>query len=220
MVFKKIKSLFRKAKSSKVEEIKSLLETILNMNEAELEENKEKLNQCLVLMGKEVKRVRSQANGYPNNTISGDVWFDGAALANYGEVLAHFLSDKDFLEEQSKATNLWTGAVLSVCPHYHHLVGPAMIANASINERMGNLEYSKSAYSAVLQDFECILEYAEEDEFKPEGEDLVALNSLEFACNKLVELGEISGVNAAAPKLLERIRKVMEKPDAPYESNE
>ncbi|WP_444997130.1 hypothetical protein [Aliikangiella sp. IMCC44359] len=218
-VFGKLKSLFSKTEPSRVEELKSCIDDILKMQEADLTDNKEKLSHCLELMEKEVKRVKAQSNGYPNSTIAGDVWFDGAALANLGEALAYFLSDKDFLEEQSKATNLWTGAVLSVCSHYHHMVGPAMIANASINEKTGNIEYSKTAYSAVLQDFECILEYSEEDDFKPEGDDEVALQSLQTACNRLVELDELSGVNSKAPELLKRIRAVMKKPIAPDEEN-
>jgi len=195
------------------------VEGILDLNKPELDENKNKLNQCLNLMEREVKRVRSQSNGYPRNSIAGDVWFDGVALANMAELLANYLSDKDYLNEQSKATNLWTGAVLSVCSHYHHRVGPAMIANASISEKTGHIEYSKTAYSAVLQDFECILEYTEEDENKPEGDDLVALNSLQMACDRLINLSEVTGINAKAPALLNRVKIVMEKPAAPNVAN-
>ncbi len=190
------------------------------MSEAELAQSHEELNNCLKIMEKEAKRIHAQANGYPNSTIRMDVWFDGVTLANCGEALANFLSDKDFLEEQAKATNLWVNAVLSVCSHYHHMVGPAMIANAEINERMGNSEYTEAAYSAVLQDFECILEYAEDDEYKPEGDDLVALQSLETAATRLIKLNEASGANASAPEIIERIKVVMRKPKEPEKSNE
>lgn len=219
MIIEKVKSLLRKAKTSKVEDLKFRLEKILDMSEAELVKSREELDACLDIMESEVKRIHSQANGYPNSTIAGDVWFDGAALASYGESLAGFLSDKNFLNEQAKATNLWTGAVLSVCSHYHHMVGPAMIANADINERIGNIEYTKTAYSGVLQDFECILEYAEEEEYRPEGDDLVALKSLEVAACKLIELNELSGVNAVAASILERIKVVMLKPEEPEDCN-
>ena len=219
LIIEKVKSLLRKAKTSKVEDLKFRLEKILDMSEAELVKSREELDACLDIMDREVKRVHSQANGYPNSIIAGDVWFDGTALASYGESLAGFLSDKNFLNEQAKATNLWTGAVLSVCSHYHHMVGPAMIANAEINERIGNLEYAKTAYSGVLQDFECILEYAGEEGYRPEREDLVALKSLEIAACKLIELNELSGVNAAAVSVLERIKVVMMRPEEPEECN-
>lgn len=218
MVINKIKST-SKTEKSKVTDVLSRLEKIFEMSEAELTKSREELNECLEIMEKEVKRIGSQANEYPNSTIAGDVWFDGAALANYGETLADFLSDKSFLKEQAKATNLWTSAVLSVCSHYHHMVGPAMIANAEISERTGDLEYTKTAYSAVLQDFGCILEYAEEEEYKLEGDDLVALESLETAATRLVELKETSGVNASAPDIIERIKVVMRKAGEPDECN-
>lgn len=217
MLIQKIKSLLGKVKISRVEDVKSRLEKILEMNEAELFVTREGLNECLEIMEEEIERVSSQANGYPNSTIAGDVWFDGATLASYGETLAGFLSEKDFVKEQAKATNLWTAAVLSVCSHYHHMVGPAMIANAEISECTGNLEYTKIAYSAVLQDFECILEYAEEEQYRPADDDLIALRSLETAATKLIELKELSGVNAGAPKILERINIVMRKPGEPKE---
>jgi hypothetical protein len=218
-MFKKIKSLFVKPQVSKIGDIKSFMQEIMDFDESALLNERAKLVNCLELMENEVKRVRSQANGYPRSTISGDVWFDGFSLASMGEALANHLSDKDFLEEQSVATNIWTGAVLSVCSHYHHMVGPAMIANASINEKTGNINYSKTAYGAVLNDFECILEYAEEYEYRPEGEDLVALQALQTACEKLVQLRELSGVNAKAPEILNRIAITMNKPVGPDNEN-
>jgi len=212
MVIDRIKSLFSLGDASKMKEVNNRLEKVLASDLSKLVDSKEQLDELLELMENEVKRIRSQANGYPNATIAGDVWFDGAALAEHGEALANFLPEEKFLEEKAKATIIWTGAVLSVCSHYHHMVGPAMIANAKISEKMGNMDYAKGAYSAVLQDFECILEYAEEDDTKPIGEDLVAIQSLESAAKRLVELNDITGVNAASSEILERIKIVMDKP--------
>lgn len=219
-MFSTIKSLFQKNRPSRVNKLEAQLDNILKMNETELLEFSEGLNECLNLMEEEVERVKSKANDYPHAGMAGDVWFDGAALAGYGEALAHFLADKDFLAAQARATHAWTIAVLSVCAHYHHMVGPAMIANASIKERMGDLAYAKWAYGAVLQDFESILEYAEEDNYKPVGDDLTSLQSLECAATRLIELNELSGENGIAPSILERIKIVMKKEEEPEEAFE
>lgn len=214
-----IKSLFNKFRVSKVAKLNEKVENLLNKNELELLRCRKELTHCLDLMDDEVKRIQAQSRGYPQNSTSGGVWLDGVSLASMGEAIANHLSDKDFINEQAKATNIWTGAVLSVCSHYHHMVGPAMIANASISQKIGNIDYSKKAYSAVLQDFECILQYAEEGEYKPEGDDMVALNSLQVACEKLVELNELSGINSKAPEFLKRIAVAMGKPEVSDEDN-
>ena len=164
------------------------------------------------MLDKEVERVKKQANGYPGKgNINARVWLDGVALANYGKTLADFLSKKDFLNEQVNATGLWAKATLSVCSHYHHMVGPAMVAYGAVNESAGNIETAKKTYSAVLQDFECILNYVEEDENMPEGDRLIALQSLQSAATKLLNLEEDSEMHKHASKITSRIHNVLLK---------
>lgn len=220
MLLQRIKSIFGSRTSeaptlisSNIETIKGQIETLSAKDEAALHQSIDELDECLRLMEIEVYRIRDKAKGYPNSVMSGDVWFDGAALANYGEFLAHFLEGKALLKQQAKATNMWTGAVLSVCSHYRHMVGPAMIANAAISEKTGHLAYAKKAYSAVLQDFESVLDAYEDLEYAPEDEDRVSLTSLKAAAQRLVELGEVSGVNASAPAILEKVTLVLGKPN-------
>jgi hypothetical protein len=209
-IIAKIKNFFSVARqedldSSKVAELEEIVDAILNMDSATLQQNINLLDSCLKLMEFEVLRVDEQAASYPDCPIKAGVWMDGATLADCGEALAGYLSDKDLLAQQAKATDLWTCATLSVCSHYHHLVGPAMIANAAINERTGNIEYSKTAYSSILQDFECILELVEASGEHPVDENAIALESLKAAATRLVELDELTGNNGKAPDILQRI---------------
>ena len=163
------------------------------------------------MLDREVERVKKQANGYPDKGGNAGVWFDGVTLANYSKTLADFLSTKDFLKEQLHATGLWAKATLSVCSHYHHMVGPAMIAYATVNERAGNIDVAKKTCTAVLKDFECLLTDAEEDENKPDGDRLVALKSLQSAATKLLKLEEDSDMHKTASKIISRFQSVLLK---------
>lgn len=191
-----------------VQDVQKRVKNIMNVDSPELGDS---LNECLNLMGIEVERVRKQANGYPGVSIDAIVWVDGVALASCGETLADFLSTKDFLKEQLRATGLWAKATLSVCSHYHHMVGPAMIAFATVSERAGNIEAAKASCNAVMRDFECILEDAEEDECKPAGEELIAIQSLKSAATKILKLEDDSEMQNTASQIVDRIDSVMLK---------
>ncbi|EDN68117.1 hypothetical protein BGP_1545 [Beggiatoa sp. PS] len=193
-----------------VERVKKLVEQIIQMSQTEITKNEQLLINCLEQLEQEVITVQKQANGYPNSTITGGVWFGGAALASYGEALADYLSDKNLIEHEARATNLWAAAILSVCSHYHHLVGPAVVANAKIREKLGDLKSALQAYNAIVLDFECILEGCEEDDTKPFEEDLISIESLDYAVNRLIELEKVTDPNSKLLQIRERIRLVME----------
>jgi len=192
-----------------VQEIRTHVEYILTSDVSDIGN---RLGECLRLMDTEIARVKKQASGYPGNgSINAIVWFDGFTLANYCKNLADFLSTKDFLNEQLQATGLWVKATLSVCSHYHHMVGPAMIAYAEVNEHAGNKEVAKAYCAAVFKDFKCILKSAEEKGAKPVGDDLIALQSLKSAATMLVNLEDKSELQKSASKILSRIDNVMLK---------
>lgn len=186
-----------------------LVDEILKNDQLEPTKHSKRLNQCLDSMEEQIIRIHAQANDYPNYSIKADTWVEGLALANYAEVLANFLSNKDFLAEQERATKLWAQTTLSVCSHYHHLVGPAMIASASISERTGKLDYAEAVYGAVLKDFQSVLEEAELDDTEPDEDNLAALHSLKTAAARLIEVDAATGANSLATKTLSRIESVL-----------
>ena len=213
MVVEKIKSLLGKSNKSKVDKVKKLVDDIQKKDNLDSAKHSKQLNQCLDSMEEQVLRIRTQANDYPNYSIKTDTWIEGVALANYAEVLAGFLSNKDSLLEQERATKLWAQTTLSVCSHYHHLVGPAMIASASISERTGKLEYAEAVYGAVLEDFQPVLEEAELEETEPDEDTLTALHSLATAATRLLELNEVEVVHSLAEQTLRRIESVLVQAD-------
>jgi|GEM_PF-1612526 len=196
--------------TSSVSKAESLVNKLLEKNAEELKTEVSDLDDCLILLEHEVLRIQKLSK---KSARRGDVYFDGAALSEICRTLAIHLADKNLISQEAKVTNLWTGAVLSVNAHYHHLVGPAMIANAKISERTNNLEYAKKAYDAVIQDFRGILDYVQDDEYRPCDEELISIESLNEAVCRLIKIE--SSRSKELLELKDRISSVLSKEDDP-----
>ena len=196
--------------TSNVSKAESLVNKLLEKSAEELKSEVGDLDDCLILLENEVLRIQKLSK---KSARRGDVYFDGAALSEICKVLAAYLADKNLIAQEAKATNLWTGAVLSVNAHYHHLVGPAMIANANVSERTNKLEYAKKAYDAVIQDFSGILDYIQDDEYRPCDEELISIESLNAAVCRLIEIEP--SMNTELSELKDRISLVLSKEDDP-----
>ncbi len=193
---------------SLLNETRVLVDEFCSQDGAWLAENTTKLHELLNEMEKEGKRIQSAANGYPENPMAASNWLDGVALARQCETLAYFLSDKPYLREQGKATDIHTMAILSVCSHYPHLVGPAMIASAEISEKLNNKKRAISFYTAVYQDFIIQLDALENEGFELEDEDYLILQSLQTVCQRLIALDGLSEETSSASEVINRIEKV------------
>jgi len=47
------------------------------------------------------EEVRKKSNGYPNNSISGDVWFNGAVVRNWSEALGYLFEMRQKPQEKA-----------------------------------------------------------------------------------------------------------------------
>jgi hypothetical protein len=137
----------------------------------------------------EVNRVRQLAKNYPFNPIPVDVWFDGAGYSNLAQALTQHFKAVGWLKSEEMASLLWAKVTLVVMSHYHHSVGPAMLASADCQERLGNTERAALMYTGVVKDFVFLLEnYANTDDL-PNDQDRIALECLEKAVERLLSLG-------------------------------
>jgi len=188
--------------SSRVEQLIERVSTIVESNDEQLLEDVTQIEVFLNDLQVEVGSVKKKAKG----VMRGDIYFNGVALLDISQAISHRLENIDGFEQHySKATGLWITSVLSIASHYHHLVGPAMIANGNAKEKIHNLEYSKKTYRAVVSDFTVILERAKNEEYRPFQEDLVSIECLDMAVQKLISfevkeapaLKELSGIIAS-----------------------
>lgn len=192
---------------NEIELIKERVEAQCQIREENISE--EELDALLSDMAIVAQSIRESANSYPENPISAEVWMNGAALATHARSLTLYLHETELLNYEAHAAQIWANVTLSVCGHYHHLVGPAMLANAQIAERMNNIDFAMQAYKAVLNDFTSLLVDCETYNYAPEGDTAAAIDCLKEAVESLIRLYDGSEECAKALEIQKRIEKVM-----------
>lgn len=180
--------------------IKAEVEGILKLDlssEVARESNGELVLNALRHLGAEVENVRQQANGYPANPISSLVWMNGVGYGNLACALTHHFRNAGWLKREENASALWAKATLAVCSHYHHMVGPAMLANADCHDRLGNADRATQMYGGVVKDFALIADNWLNDTDAPSDEDRLALESLQTATERLLsrDVAELDGID-------------------------
>lgn len=199
-----LKSLFTKtdnsllaqmARSPAYQQLRDDVQTILECpldSSAEREAIDGRIMTVLETLGAEIGRIREQGKDAPGiSGLSGDDWVAGIGCADQACALYEHFDGAGWTERAENASALWAQAVLAVCPHYHHMVGPAMIANARCHEALGNAVRADSMYRAVLGDFEQLVD--EFEAFDALGnEDRAAIESLDTAIERLLALGALT----------------------------
>src|SRR5262245_57267207 len=195
--------------------IKAGVEDILRLNlasDAARKANSDLVSSVLRGLDAEIESVEQQANDYPTNPISAQVWMNGAGYGNLACALTHHFRNSGWLDREETASALWAKAILAVCSHYHHMVGPAMIANADCHDRLGNPARATKMYGGVVMDFAFILDNWLDESESPTEEDRLALESLRTATDRLLSRGihELDGIDLS--QLESKLSKVLSRP--------
>lgn len=198
-MWKKLSSLFKRQTKANASPpafaaIRADVEAILQLDlvsEANRENHDPQILVVLERLNAEIERVRLQADGYPaTNAIAANVWLDGAGYANMACALTQHFQQAGWLKQEHNASLLWAKATTAVCSHYHHLVGPAMLAHADCHDRLGNGDRAAQMYVGVVQDFSCfVLNGCNDDAEEPTEEERVAVESLQVAAQRLSATG-------------------------------
>lgn len=175
---------------------------------------REAARHALKTLHAECVRVQEAAGDYPANAITADVWMDGANLGLFAEGFASLLKDRGLIDFEEKAHTLRCMAVLAVQGHYHHIVGPAMLARAECNERLGNAEFASRLHQAVVADFAWLADEASDAEDAPAGDDRAALECLAEAIQGVLR-HQPEGVDLASTEALrDRCTALLARPSA------
>jgi len=172
--------------------IKSEVEQILRLDlaaESAREAHDEAVFAVIKRLDAAIEQVRQQADGYPEKPISAAVWMNGVGYANLACALTQHFKQAGWLKREENASVLWAKATLAVCSHYHHMVGPAMLANADCHDRLGNTERATEMYSGVVKDFAFLVEGYLADDDPPTDDSRAALESLRTAIDRLLSRG-------------------------------
>lgn len=183
--------------------IKADVERVLQLDlssDVARQEHGESVLTVLRTLDAEIENIRQQANGYPENPISALVWINGAGFGNLASALTGHFQNAGWLKREEDASALWAKVTLAVCSHYHHMVGPAMLANADCHERLGNTDRAVQMYGCVVKDFSFIADDWANESGSPADEDRMALESLEAAAQRLLANGinNLDGIDVRA----------------------
>ena len=181
--------------------VEQILQLDLSSDEAR-QEHEEVVVSVLRKLDVEIEHIRQQANGYPARPISSLVWMNGFGYGNLMSALTRHFRNASWLKHEENASAMWVKVALAVCSHYHHVVGPAMLANANCHELLGNTDRATQMYSAIVEDFSFIAEDWSNESGPPIEEDRSALESLQTASQRLLLNGvnEVGGINIMAIK--------------------
>lgn len=176
---------------------------ILSLSKTELPEHIDELADCL-------NAIQKLSLSMPENSTNkpADIYFVSNNLRDLTYGLVHYLADKNLVQYEYYATIIYANINLRFFNTNHALVGDGMIKSAKIYEKMNDTDMSKKIYSAILKDFPNVLTRLESIDEKVDENDemLLALGSLETACEQLIAFNHLSGENANAIPILQRIK--------------
>ncbi len=160
----------------------------------------------LRFLDNQAKVLSANANDYPENPTTADIFMDGVGLANQAEIAAAIFRIHDAAEFELHATRICANMTCSVQGHYHHVVGPRMVAFMDCLLRQDDVATALAVSEAIVADFDWILEDWEAEMQAPTDEDRISLESLQSA----LELQSIHG-KPEVSRLLESLEEVLSR---------
>jgi hypothetical protein len=155
--------------------------------------------------------IAENSNAYPQNSINGKIWIDGAGLRTRADDLSEYFRSKE--DDQNTLETVFLRAKLTntIMSHYPNLVGPDMIAVSLQFEKMGNLEKAKQFLNPVVMDFTSLVKDIEKglNENEVMDEDFPITESLIQALEGLKRLGEDINEETlnTSKEVLEKLKK-------------
>jgi hypothetical protein len=137
------------------------------------------LKQTLLKLEELAEEVHEKSNGYPNNSINGYVWFNGAIVRNWSDALSYLFEMRQKPQEKATVLQYKCKVTCSIMSHYHQLVGPDMIEAAAALIVINDTETAKKYYQAVIADFEPLARLWQGQPEEPiTADDLISLKAL------------------------------------------
>ena len=174
-------------------EVEAFLKIDISTEKAESEKGELALS-AMKKMALDIDQIERSAKGNPENSIAGGLWLSGAGYGNLAQELTRRFRVAGWL------TGLWARATLAVNARFHHLVGPAMLANADCQQRLGKAERATYIYTSVLKDFIFLIGSWQQKTEAPTDDDRIAIECLQTAIEGLLALDttEVDGTDLKA----------------------
>lgn len=192
-------------------EVEEFLKIDIGDEKADSEQGEQAIS-VMKKMAQDIDQIERAAKGDPNNTIDGGLWLSGAGYGNLAQEMTKRFKEAGWLDHEQFASALWARATLAVNARHHHLVGPAMLANADCQQRLGNPDRATHICTSIIKDFIFLIGTWQQKQTEiPVAEDRTALECLQTAIETLLKLGttEIDGTDLKASG--EHIRQILDR---------
>lgn len=140
--------------------------------------------------------IHQNSGNYPQTSISGKVWIDGAVIRDWALYMATYYEDLKKYQEETEMRFVRSKITNAIMSHYMHLVGPDMIGVAKCLEKIDLPDKAYQFYHAVQLDFEQLIpELSNEKQISIE--DKLSLWALKEAYQGLMRLNKLDEPKAA-----------------------
>jgi tetratricopeptide (TPR) repeat protein len=206
-------SLLFQAGSALYENIGELgfyFQAILDKNSADNEDVRKYADLLLQFSIAGVVKIQDEAKGYPDRSINGMTWLDGACIDVWNDFLANYF---DIIKDYKNYYNsrlIQSRIVFAIKRHYSYEIARSTYNMGLANSKIGEMETALKCFQAVVDDFQEIIEEPL-DYFMENMEAVHELYYLGEALEKYIELeghtDEILREQHRKVKELERILK-------------
>ncbi len=128
--------------------------------------------------------LRGRIGSYPGDAVNAKDWLDGVGLGHLAVRFAEVLEQAELFEAEFLARELAVNIGCIVEGHYHHVIGPRMVALIRASDRVDRPQHAEALCDAVAGDFMWILAANIEQSTPPTPEDAISIWSLKCALER------------------------------------
>lgn len=182
-------------KEINIEKSKQLVDTlILNLESNPESLDHDEVTSVMKFLWEQTNILFDRMQSFQGSEVrSGQDYFYGVELGRLSQQLADYFEGKND-QRREMALRIRLKAILQVQSHYHHIIGPSMLAHSDVLERLGRTDEALDCYHCVISDFLWLIDDYEDNEEVPYEEDIISLESL-LAALMRVDAIEKSNIN-------------------------
>ena len=134
-------------------------------------------------------KIQEEAKGYPNNSVSGGTWLDGACVDIWNDLLADYFDLQTDYKSLYNSRIIQSRMVFAIKNHYPYEIARSTFNVGVANEKLGQIKIANDCFNAVISDFIMILDETA-DSFVGNAESLYEFYYLEQALLHYYELND------------------------------
>jgi hypothetical protein len=151
--------------------------------------------------------IAQESGDYPDSTLSGGVWMNGAILRDWAYFMAQYFNHENDKERELQMLFIRVKVTNAIMSHYHHLVGPAMVDLAVCCIDNDLPEKAEQFFNAVILDFDWLIDEYIDGSTEINEEDAISISALQQAYEGMLRIKKDDKELNSKLKKLKKIMK-------------